>query len=112
MEAIKMSGKGYRGDRRYKRDRGMEAKGQRPLYPLFPLYLLYPYFSDRFLAFSCRIFFRRRMFSGVTSTSSSSAMYSRACSSVIGLMGVRTMASSVPEARMLVSFFSLVGFTT
>src|ERR1051325_3254014 len=55
--------------------------------------------------------FRRRMFLGVTSTNSSSPMNSIACSSERSLGGTKRMASSALEARMLVSFFSLINFT-
>src|ERR1700722_11132916 len=59
-----------------------------------------------------RIFLRRRKDLGVTSTTSSSAMNSIACSRFIGLKGTRRMASSALEARMLVSFFSRTSFTS
>ena len=49
---------------------------------------------------------------GVTSTSSSSAMNSTAYSSVSSMGGVSRIASSLPAARMLVSFLVLIGFTT
>ena len=49
---------------------------------------------------------------GVTSTSSSSSMNSSACSRVRRRGGVSLMASSEPEARTLVSFFPLQGFTS
>jgi hypothetical protein len=52
------------------------------------------------------------MLSGVISTSSSSAMNSTAYSSVSSIGGVRRIASSLLAARMLVSFFVLMGFTT
>ena len=52
------------------------------------------------------------MLLGVISTSSSSAMNSTAFSSVSSMGGVRLMASSLPEARTLVSFFSRMGLTT
>src|SRR5277367_2913379 len=61
---------------------------------------------------ACRIFLRRRKDFGVTSTSSSSAMNSMACSRFIGLKGTRRIASSALEARMLVSFFSRTTFTS
>ena len=49
---------------------------------------------------------------GVTSTHSSSAMNSRACSRESGRGGVRRTSSSDDDARMLVSFFSLTGLTS
>ncbi len=49
---------------------------------------------------------------GVTSTSSSSSMNSTAYSSVSRIGGVRFTASSLPAARMFVSFLPLIGFTT
>src|SRR5438270_84375 len=49
---------------------------------------------------------------GVTSTSSSSAMNSTAYSSVSSMGGVRRIASSLPAARMLVSFLVRMGLTT
>jgi hypothetical protein len=57
------------------------------------------------LMFDARIRFRRRTVDGVTSTSSSSLMNSTACSSPSRLGGMRRMASSADEARMLVCFF-------
>src|SRR5690606_22572103 len=59
--------------------------------------------------FSSRIFLRRRIDLGVTSTSSSSAMNSSACSRVNLIGGTRAMTSSLPDARMLSSFLPLVG---
>ena len=47
----------------------------------------------------------------MTSTSSSSSMYSSACSSVILRGGLRKMFSSLPVVRMLVSFLAVVGLT-
>src|ERR1700733_6261777 len=61
---------------------------------------------------ACRIFLRRRKDLGVTSTSSSSAINSMACSRFMGLKGTRRMASSALDARMLVSFFSRTTFTS
>ena len=55
---------------------------------------------------------RSRTLCGVTSTHSSSAMNSSACSSDIGRGGTRRTVSSEPAARLLVSFFSFVGFTS
>ena len=55
---------------------------------------------------------RRRIALGVTSMSSSLCTYPIASSSVIRRGGVRRTVSSVPEARMLVSFFSLHAFTS
>src|SRR5438128_2582034 len=48
------------------------------------------------------------MLVGVASTSSSSSMYSSACSSVILRAGLRMMFSSEPVVRMLLSFLALV----
>src|SRR6056297_3529867 len=55
--------------------------------------------------------FRSRMFSGVTSTNSSSSMYSKAVSSDMSRGGFKITFSSLPAARMLVSFFSRQGLT-
>ena len=55
--------------------------------------------------------FRRRICVGVTSTHSSSAMNSNASSSDIRRAGFKRMLRSWPTARMLLSFFSLVGLT-
>src|SRR3989344_7994004 len=71
-----------------------------------------PYFLPLFRSTSVRNFFRRRILSGVTSTSSSSPTYSSACSNVIGFTGVSEIASSFPDARMLLNFFPFVTFTT
>lgn len=62
---------------------------------------------------SCSLssFLRRRIWVGVISAYSSSLMYSMARSRVIGAIGVRFRASSDPEARTLVSFLFLRGFT-
>ena len=49
---------------------------------------------------------------GVTSTSSSSAMNSIACSRFRFLKGTRRIASSAVDERMLVSFFSRTMFTS
>ena len=64
----------------------------------------------RLPAFSSTL--RRRTFFGVTSTHSSSRMNSRAWSSDSGRGGVRRMSSSLLDARMFVSFFSLQMFTS
>src|SRR6267154_365622 len=58
--------------------------------------------------FPARIRLRRRMLDGVTSTSSSSLMNSMACSSPSLRGGMRRIASSADDARMLVCFFSFV----
>ena len=50
-----------------------------------------------------------RIEAGVTSTSSSSAMNSTAYSSVSWIGGVSRIASSLPAARMLVSFLVRMG---
>src|SRR5260370_27469614 len=63
-------------------------------------------------SFSVSDSFRRRMLAGVTSTNSSSSMYSRACSRVIFRAGFRMMFSSRLVVRMLVSCLALVGLTT
>src|SRR5438552_3359753 len=55
---------------------------------------------------------RRRSDFGVTSSSSSSRIHSRHCSRFMMRGGVSRMLSSADEARMLVSFFSLVMFTS
>ena len=57
--------------------------------------------------FAARIRLRSRMLVGVTSTSSSSLMNSIACSRPSLRGGIRRIASSADEARMLVCFFSL-----
>jgi hypothetical protein len=59
-----------------------------------------------------RMTLRRRTTLGVTSTHSSSAMNSSACSSEKFITGVRRSNSSAVEERMLFSFFSLVGLTS
>ncbi len=70
-------------------------------------------FSHRFgLWFCCRIFFRSRSDFGVTSTISSSAMNSIACSRFSAFTGTSRMASSALDARMLVIFFSRTTFTS
>src|SRR5436190_4601360 len=56
--------------------------------------------------------FRSRMLFGVTSTHSSSRISSSACSSESGRGGIRRTVSSELAARMFVSFFSLVAFTS
>src|SRR6266851_4510775 len=61
---------------------------------------------------ACRTFLRRRMDLGVISTNSSSAMNSMACSRLSCLWGIRRMASSALEERMLVCFFSFVTLTS
>ena len=72
-----------------------------------------PYDSVRLgRKFAARIFFRRRMLFGVTSTSSSSLMNSIACSRPSFRGGMRRTASSAVDARMLVCFFSFVTFTS
>ena len=52
------------------------------------------------------------MLLGVTSTYSSALIYSNASSRLKTTGGARETLSSEPEARMLVSFFDLVTFTT
>ena len=49
---------------------------------------------------------------GVTSMSSSACTYPIASSRLINLGGVNLTCSSVPDARMFVSFFSLHGLTS
>src|SRR6266851_3254797 len=61
---------------------------------------------------ACRTFLRRRIDLGVISTNSSSAMNSMACSRLSSRWGMRRMASSALEERMLVCFFSLVTLTS
>src|SRR3990172_8035885 len=77
-----------------------------------PEHVIYPALAVRFLSCSSSCFLRRRMDFGVTSTSSSSSMNSRACSSDIRIGGVSRMFSSLPAARMLVSCFPFRGLTT
>jgi beta-alanine--pyruvate transaminase len=55
---------------------------------------------------------RKRMLLGVISTSSSSSINSTAYSNDSSIGGTKRTASSVPEARTLVSCFPLIGFTT
>src|SRR6185295_1199869 len=62
--------------------------------------------------FAARMRLRSRMLEGVTSTSSSSLMNSIACSRPSLRGGIRRIASSALEARMLVCFFSLVTLTS
>src|SRR5882672_7815728 len=84
-----------------------------PLYPPFSkgeIRGLSIYSSWRRPARAFKDFFRRRMFLGVTSTSSSEAMNSIACSSESTRCGVSMIASSEPEARILESCFFLQGF--
>ena len=61
---------------------------------------------------AARIRFRSLMLTGVTSTSSSSLMNSMACSSPSFRGGIRRIASSALDARMLVCFFSFVTLTS
>ena len=75
---------------------------------LSPDYLALFFAFRRSSGFSSR--FRRRRCLGVTSTSSSGPMYSIANSSDISRGGVRTRASSVPAARMLLNCFCLQTF--
>src|SRR5205823_11859617 len=63
-------------------------------------------------AFSVSNALRNRIDCGVASTSSSSSMYSSACSRVILRGGLRMMFSSRLVVRMLVSCFAVVGLTT
>ena len=81
-------------------------------YSLSGDYCLLPYLGARLRAFSVRCFLRRRILTGVTSTSSSSSINSNACSSVCLIGGTSVSASSVPEARTLVSCLPLMGLTT
>src|SRR5579864_2316082 len=62
--------------------------------------------------FDCSTFLRKRSALGVTSTNSSSAMNSIACSRFSGRKGTSRMASSAVDARMLVSFFSRTALTS
>src|SRR5260370_32828419 len=68
--------------------------------------------EPRFRLFDCRTFLRSRRDFGVTSTNSSSAMNSIACSRLRLRYGTRRIASSEVDARMLVSFFSRTMFTS
>ena len=70
-----------------------------------------PLRSDRLRPSSVRTFLRSRILEGVISTSSSDSMYSSAISSVSSRGGLSRTFLSEPEARMLVSFFSLQGLT-
>src|SRR4249919_1475463 len=65
----------------------------------------------RLRSLSVRNFLRRRISFGVTSTSSSSSMKSSACSREYLIAGVSLIASSLPEARMLVSGLGLIALT-
>src|SRR5262245_41747456 len=65
--------------------------------------------SARRRSCSLRKRLRRRIDLGVISTSSSSPMNSTAYSSVSAIGGVRSIASSLPEARILVSCLVLIG---
>src|SRR5690606_17531382 len=65
----------------------------------------------RLRSLSVSSFLRRRISFGVTSTSSSSSMKSSACSRVNFSAGVSLIASSLPEARMLVSGLVLIALT-
>src|SRR5690554_8019446 len=65
-----------------------------------------PYFLLAHLrSFSVRCFLRRRVDLGVTSSSSSSSIYSSACSRVTFIGATRPMTSSLPEARRLSSLW-------
>ena len=66
----------------------------------------------RLRSVSSRITLRIRIDLGVTSTYSSSLMYSNASSKENCTGGIRRAFSSEPEARILVSFLDLVTFTT
>src|SRR3970282_555045 len=68
--------------------------------------------SARRRSCSCRWRLRRRIDFGVISTRSSSVMNSTAYSSVRPIGGTRSIASSLPEARILVSCLVRIGFTT
>src|SRR5262249_46476921 len=65
----------------------------------------------RFRSDSFRYTFRSRIDFGVTSTNSSSSMYSSAISRVICRGGLRRIVFSAVDARMLVSFFSRQALT-
>ena len=64
-----------------------------------------------FLSSSVKSFLRKRMLFGVTSTSSSLLIKSRAFYNENLTGGTKTIASSVPEARTLVSCLPLRAFT-
>src|SRR5690554_3327717 len=65
----------------------------------------------RLRSFSVRSFLRTRIDSGVTSTNSSLSINSSARSSDILIGGLNTCASSVPDARTLVSCLPFKQFT-
>ena len=84
---------------------------QAAAYLLFPGYQP-PCRARRRRSVSLRIFLRRRIFVGVTSSSSSSSMYSSAISSdMIARRLQQDVLVGAGLARMLVSFFSFVGLT-
>src|SRR5271157_5840918 len=70
-----------------------------------------PLRSERRRLSSVKTFLRIRILDGVTSTNSSSSIYSRASSSVSSRGAFRRIFLSEPEARILVNFFSLQGLT-
>src|SRR5262249_4414907 len=76
------------------------------------LTFLLPLRSERRRLSSLNTFLRIRILGGVISTSSSDSMYSSASSRVSSRGGLSRMFLSEPEARILVSFFSLQGLTT
>src|SRR5215213_2821868 len=76
----------------------------------FFFYTSASFFFGRMFAASTR--FRKRILCGVTSTSSSSAINSSACSNDNSFGGTSRIASSAVEARMFVSFFSFIAFTS
>src|SRR5258708_29276532 len=65
-----------------------------------------------FLKVAFKIFLRKRMCLGVTSMSSSGLIHSMHVSKFIARGGASCTSSSVPDARMLVNFFSLHEFTS
>ena len=76
------------------------------LYRKYRYYFLF--FAHSFIRRSLeRIFLRSLMLIGVTSTSSSSAINSRHCSSERIVGGISFNASSLPEARLFVRCFCL-----
>src|SRR5690606_13723780 len=87
--------------------RGLSAFALNPLRPLFCQAAR----EARLRSVSVRNFLRRRISVGVTSTSSSSSMKSSACSGVDLMAGLSWIASSLPEARMLVSGLGLITLT-
>ena len=70
------------------------------------------YFPALFLSFSFNRILRKRIDLGVTSTYSSSCMYSMCSSRLILMAGGKAALSSLPAARKLVSCLASVTFNT